>query len=166
MAGFRIIAPVRLKTGLAEAETGMGNLGFAQYCCPITLTGGGMTCQIASDALVAVSRDNTVVRRSVSKPKGQGTIKESWAVGDWNINISGIIVAESEEQLEECVQQLSSICALRESLEVTCRQLNEQHDITRIAVAQLQLPFTPGMLNQQFTIVAYSDSSYQLLEEI
>lgn len=30
----------------------------------------------------------------------------------------------------------------------------------------IQLPFTPGVGNQQFNISAYSDESYELLEEL
>ena len=146
---------------------GMGNLGFAQYRCPVTLEGGGMYCELAADPLIAVERANDVVRRSVAKPRRkEGTIKESWAVGDWQVTIAGVIVAETREELEKAVMELDAVCAVRESLEVTCPLLNDQYGITRLAVTQLQLPFTPGELNQQFTITALSDTSHELLEEL
>ena len=146
---------------------GMGNNGFAQFTCPVTLEGDDVYCELQSDPLIALQRDNDIARRSVAKPgKNEGTIKESWAVGDWEVNISGIIVAASEDELHEAVQELQWICAVRESLEVTCPPLNDQYDITRLAITQLQLPFTPGLLNQQFTITAISDTSHELLEEL
>ena len=146
---------------------GMGNYGFNEYRCPVTLEGDGVKVELKADPLIAVVRANDVVRRSVAKPRlKEGTVKESWAVGDWEVNISGIIVAASEDELHEAVQELQWICAVRESLEVTCPPLNDQYDITRLAITQLQLPFTPGLLNQQFTITALSDTSHELLEEL
>ena len=145
---------------------GMGNNGFAEYICPVTLEGGGMYCELQSDPLIAVQRDNEIARRSVAKPKKEGTIKESWAVGDWNVTISGIIVADTKDDLQMAVMALEAVCAVRESVAVTCPLLNEQYHIDHLAIGQLQLPFTPGELNQQFTITAYSDTSHQLLEEI
>lgn len=145
---------------------GMGNQGFAEYTCPVTLKGGGIEVELEADPLIAVGRQNEIARRSVAKPQREGTIKESWAVGDWEVNISGVIIAKTEEELWQSVRHLSWICAVRESLEVTCPPLNEQYDIMRLAITQLQFPFTPGLLNQQFTITAVSDTSYELLEEV
>ena len=145
---------------------GMGNKGFAEYSCPTTLVGGGLTVQLASDPVIAVGRGNEIARRSVAKPEKQGTIKESWAVGDWSVTIGGIIIAETEEDFLLAVDELQTICAVRESVEVTCNILNYLYGITRIAIERLDLPFTPGMFNQQFTITAYSDTSYELLEEV
>ena len=145
---------------------GMGNRGFAEYTCPVTLKGGGIEVELEADPLIAVGRQNEITRRSVAKPKQEGTIKESWAVGGWSVSISGVIIAETEEELWQSVRQLQWICTVRESLEVTCPPLNEQYDIMRLAIASLQLPFTPGELNQQFTITAYSDTSHELLEEL
>lgn len=145
---------------------GMGNKGFAEYACPVTLKGGGLELDLEADPMIAVGRQNEVVCRSVAKPKKDGTIKESWAVGDWSVSIGGIIIAQTEEELWQSVNQLSQICAVRESLEITCPPLNEQYDIFRLAITNLQLPFTPGLLNQQFTITALSDTSHELLEEV
>lgn len=158
-----------LRQAVAEEipqPTGMGSLGWSEYTCPVVLDGGGLHCRIMSDPLIAVGRGNEIARRSVAKPKREGTIKENWAVGDWNVNISGIIIAKTVEEMQAAVRELSAICAVRESVEITCPPLNDIHDITRIAIADLQLPFTPGELNQQFTITAYSDTSYELLEEL
>ena len=145
---------------------GMGNKGFAEYVCPVTLKGGGIEVELEADPLIALSRQNEVACRSVAKPQKDGTVKESWAVGDWSVAISGVIIAQTEEELWQSVRQLSWICEVRESLEVKCPPLHEQYDITHLAVTQLQLPFTPGRLNQQFTIQALSDTSHKLLEEI
>lgn len=145
---------------------GMGNSGFLQYRCPVTLVGDGVTVRLAADPLISVERANDVVRRSVAKPRHEGTVKESWGVGDWQVTIAGVIIAETREELQERVQELQWICAVRESLETICPLLNDQYDIARLAITQLQLPFTPGELNQQFTITALSDTSHQLLEEI
>lgn len=145
---------------------GLGNSGFSEFTCPVTLIGGGLRCDLKSDPLIAVSRSNDIACRNVAKPRMHGSIKESWAIGDWEVTIGGVIVADSVDELSEAVRELSEICAVRESLEVTCEMLNDQYDITRIAVKDLQLPFTQGELNQQFSITALSDSSYELLEEV
>ena len=166
MPGFNVIVK-KAMAGSNPMPEGMGNRGFAEYRCPVTLEGGGMYCELASDPLIAVSRQNEIAKRSVAKPRWkEGTIKESWAVGDWSVTISGIIVADSEEQLEQAVMELDAVCAVRQSVEVTCPVLNRQYGITRLAIESLQLPFTPGELNQQFTIQAVSDTSHELLEEV
>ena len=146
---------------------GMGNNGFAQFTCPVTLEGDDVYCELQSDPLIALQRDNEIARRSVAKPRrNEGTIKENWAVGDYNVTISGVIVATNKEELEQAVMAIDGVCRERKSVRVTCPLLNEQYGITHIAIGQLQLPFTPGELNQQFTITAWSDTSHQLLEEI
>lgn len=146
---------------------GMGNNGFAQFTCPVTLEGDDVYCELQSDPLIALQRDNEIARRSVAKPRrNEGTIKENWAVGDYNVTISGVIVATTKEELEQAVMAVDGVCSERKSVRVTCPLLNEQYGITHLAIGQLQLPFTPGELNQQFTITAWSDTSHQLLEEI
>lgn len=158
-----------MRLALAKAwpmPKGMGNCGFAEYSCPVTLKGEGLDVNLDADPLIAVSRTNNVVCRSVAKPQKQGTVKESWSVGDWEITIVGVIIAETKEELWQSVLQLRWVSEMRESLEITCPPLNEQYDITRIAVKQLQLPFTEGELNQQFTITALSDTSHELLEKL
>lgn len=146
---------------------GMGNNGFAQFTCPVTLEGDDVYCELQSDPLIALQRDNEIARRSVAKPRrNEGTIKENWAVGDYNVTISGVIIATTKEELEQAVMAVDGVCSERKSVRVTCPLLNEQYGITHLAIGQLQLPFTPGELNQQFTITAWSDTSHQLLEEI
>ena len=154
------------KRDYGNLPQGMGNRGFLQYRCPVTLVGDGVTVRLAADPLISVERANDVVRRSVAKPRHEGTVKESWGVGDWQVTIAGVIIAETREELQERVQELQWICAVRESLETICPLLNDQYDITRLAITQLQLPFTPGELNQQFTITAWSDTSHELLEKL
>ena len=139
---------------------GMGNSGFIEYKCPVTLEGSWLKCELKSDPLITVSRPNEIKCRSIAKPVSAGTVKESWAVGDWEVTI-----ADTEDELLEHVQLLSEICKLRESLEVTCLPLFNL-GIFSLAVKQLQLPFTPGLLNQQFTITALSDTSHELLEKL
>lgn len=158
-----------MRRAIAETKpmpNGMGNFGFADYYSPVTLKGDGLDVNLDADPLIAVARANNIVCRSVAKPKKDGTIKESWAVGDWDITIAGVIIAETKEELWHSVEQLCLISEKRQSLEITCPPINEQYGITRIAVKQLQLPFTEGELNQQFTITALSDTSHELLEEL
>lgn len=144
----------------------MWDKGFVEYSCPVTLSGSGKVCNLQSDPLIAVSRANDIAKRSVAKPSNPGTIKESWAVGDWRITISGVVIAKTKEDLANAIREISDICALRESVAVTCNVLNALYNVTNIAIEDLQLPFTPGMLNQQFSITAVSDTSHKLLEEI
>lgn len=145
---------------------GMENKGVYEYTCPVTLSGGGMTYRLKSDPIIAVSRANEIVKRSVAKPKNDGSIKESWAVGDWKVVIGGVIIAETKEELKEHVKFLVKMSALRQSLDVTCNVLNDLYDIISVAIEDLQMPATPGMLNQEFIISAVSDKSFELLEEL
>jgi hypothetical protein len=52
-----------------------------------------------------------------------------------------------------------------ESVHIVCDLLNNVFEITRIAIESYDFPFTKGIENQAFTIKAYSDDNYQLLEE-
>ena len=45
---------------------GMGNNGFAQFTCPVTLEGDDVYCELQSDPLIALQRDNEIARRSVN----------------------------------------------------------------------------------------------------
>lgn len=158
---------IREKAGKRfKIAEGMGNFGFDDYVCKVTLEAGGRKVLIGSDVLIAVSRQNEIARRMVAKPKMRGTIKESWAVGDWEVNLSGVIISENKDDFERMVKELTEICEVRESVSVTCDALNALYDITKIAIRGIQLPFTPGVGNQQFNISAYSDESYELLEEL
>lgn len=145
---------------------GMGNAGFSEFVCPVTLEGNGLQVRLASDPIIAVSRQNEIAKRSVAKPRMRGSVKESWAVGDWDVNLSGVIIAESQDELERQIRELTEICAVRESVSVTCPPLNDLYDITKLAIRSIQFPATPGECNQQFNISAYSDESYELLEEL
>ena len=83
------------------------------------------------------------------------------------MNISGVIIAEDAVKLAEHLSNLRKVCNMAESVEIVSEFLNNPSTfgINRIAIESYNFPFTKGLENQSFTIKAYSDDSYMLLEE-
>lgn len=117
---------------------------------------------LPTDPKVSVSGGNSIVMREIADGSIRGTVKELWRHNDWQIVISGILMEDDFNTLEYYMQRLVELCNARENLIITCKQLNDTFDITRIAVTSLRFDATDGEGNQIFTITAVSDDSYNL----
>jgi hypothetical protein len=122
--------------------------------------------QLPLDPLISVSGKNIIRRRYVAKSKMRGSIKETWSQDDYEITIAGLLQNNEDP---DCVNwemfRLRDYLEAPESVHIVCDLLNNVFEITRIAIESYDFPFTKGMENQAFTIKAYSDDNYQLLEE-
>lgn len=127
------------------------------------------------DPIIAVSGKNIITRRYVAKMRVQregeatlrnGSVKESWSQDDYDITISGVLIGDNAEELNEQVQDLQSILVCGESLAVVNDLLNDGYGITHLVVDSFQFPHTKGLRNQAYTIKCYSDSSINILEEV
>ncbi|MCL2290826.1 MAG: DUF6046 domain-containing protein [Bacteroidetes bacterium] len=121
--------------------------------------------QLPLDPLISVSGKNIIRRRYVAKSKMRGSIKETWSQDDFEITIAGLLQAEDEEKMNEYIKTIREICECKESVTIKCGILMDVFETTRIAIESYDFPFTKGIENQAFTIKAYSDDNYQLLEE-
>ena len=119
------------------------------------------------DPRISVSGKNVVVKRDVMKHTGsntiRGSVKELWSVGDYDINIEGILIGSNGEYPTEAVQRLVNICESREPVIISNDNLNNPLDIQRIVIESYDFPFTKGLNNQVFSIQATSDVQYSLL---
>ena len=100
------------------------------------------------------------MKKPVSKGTVRGTIKERWAQGDYQVNISGILMGENGYP-EADVKRLRQFC---EASRVLVKSpLLEMFSINQIVVESWSIPHTSGRSNQAFTISALSDDIYRLL---
>ena len=121
--------------------------------------------QLPLDPLISISGKNIIRRRYVAKSKMRGSIKETWSQDDYEITIAGLLQNEDQQYLNDDILTLTKYLEAAESVHIVCDLLNNVFDITRIAIESYGFPFTKGIENQTFTIKAYSDDNYQLLEE-
>lgn len=144
----------RLASGLVENTN---------WIVPLTFKAVGLDdFKFPIDPIISLSSKNIITRRYVNKSKTRGSIKERWSQDDWEITISGVIVAAKEVFPIETVKALRKYCDAPKSVEVVCELFNEM-DILRIAIESIDFPFTKGVENQAFVIKAYSDGDYDLL---
>lgn len=151
-----------------KMEKGLSNLGDNFFQCPLSFMIDGVEWRLPVDPLVSVSGKNVIKRRYVAKSSNRGSIKECWSQDDYDVNISGVIIAEDAVKLAEHLSNLRKVCNMAESVEIVSEFLNNPSTfgINRIAIESYDFPFTKGLENQSFTIKAYSDDSYKLLEEV
>lgn len=117
------------------------------------------------EPLISIDGKNILVKRNVAKRKnGFGTIKEYWTQDDYSINIQGLITDSSREYdyPREDLVTLTKYCNAKEPLDVKCPIL-ELLGINRIVIESFSLPFTKGPENQNFSIIALSDTDWSLI---
>ena len=150
-----------------KSTEGLSNLGDNFFQCPLSFMIDGEEWRLPVDPLVSVNGKNVIKRRYVAKSSNRGSIKECWSQDDYDVNISGVIIAEDAVKLAEHLSNLRKVCNMAESVEIVSEFLNNPSTfgINCIAIESYDFPFTKGLENQSFTIKAYSDDSYMLLEE-
>jgi hypothetical protein len=120
------------------------------------------------DPVISVTGKNTIVRRSVLKTNEhtvrRGTVKEIWSQDDYEVNIAGVFIGESNKLPQNELFRLRKYCETRKIIQIRSRLLRI-FGITRLAIEDFSLPFTKGMENQMYTIKAYSDDLFELLVE-
>lgn len=155
----------------AKAREGLANLGDNFFQCPLSFDIDGVEWRLPVDPLISVNGKNVIKRRYVSKAGKdgrRGSVKECWSQDDYDITIAGVLIAEDNASLIEMLNNLQKVYQKAEAVSVYCEFLNNANTfgIQKIAIESYDFPFTKGMENQSFTIKAYSDDSYELLEEI
>lgn len=120
------------------------------------------------EPLVAVRGRNVITRRLVSKYNQQtfGSVKELWTKDDYEIIITGMLYEHTkpDELPAEMITRFNALCSLRKPLIVRCALL-EAVGVNQIVIQDWELPPTPGIEFQAFTIRAFSDQNFNLLIE-
>ena len=112
---------------------------------------------------ISVAGKNVVIKRNVAKAKNlAGSIKERWTQDDWEITIEGIFTnPETNRYPKDDIEKLKTICEANEVIDVECR-LFAALGITKMVIEDYELPYTKGPENQEWSIKAYSDRSWEL----
>lgn len=123
--------------------------------------------ELPIEPVISISCKNIIVRRNVLKQDNtnttRGSIKETWAQDDYEVNISGLFMSNENGSLpEDDIRKLRSICEARQTIDVQS-ELFTLFDITKIAIEDYSFPYTKGMENQMFSIKGYSDEMVKLL---
>lgn len=122
---------------------------------------GGEWWLFPYEPLITLHGTNIIVKKQVSKGSVRGTIKERWSQGDYQVNISGILMGAGNAYPEDDVKQLRAFCEAGKILVKS--PLLEIFSINQIVVESWSIPFTAGVSNQAYTIDALSDDIYKLL---
>ncbi|NIJ45063.1 hypothetical protein FHR24_001502 [Wenyingzhuangia heitensis] len=124
------------------------------------------------EPLISVNGKNNITRRKVAKAKNlEGTVKEHWSRGDYDITITGVLLGDKEVgDVAECFpkedfESLKQCMTAAKSIQVKCEIL-QLSGINNIVIEDFSWPFTKGENVQAYEIKAYSDSSFKLLLDI
>ena len=149
-------------------EIGTRILGATTFQAPVKLrletAPESDTFLLPVDPVIGINGRNVITRRYVAKSKSRGSIKELWSQDDYDISISGVLCEDKDKSLNDYLKLLQKYCNANESIHITCDVLNNGLGITRIAIESYDFPFTKGKEYQSFSIKAYSDESFQLLD--
>lgn len=163
-------ATIEADEGLkSKLNAGLAAIAQSNFQVPVTLKldtqAAGFTLPV--DPIISLSGKNIITRRYVSKSSKAGSIKERWSQDDWDITISGALIADDEASLGEQCAALREICEQgKNGVSITCDLLNSYMGIYRMVIEQFDFPFTKGIENQAFSIKGYSDDVYSLLIEL
>jgi len=157
----------------AELWTADKPLSEEQQFFPFTFVGpDGVRYLLPYEPMISITGKNNIVRRNVAKAKGLiGSIKERWSQGDYEINITGVLIGSVlTGNVEECYprkdfERLRDFMTKPKDLTVYCEPL-QLLGINKIVIEDFSYPFTKGENVQAYSIKAYSDFAYNLLLDI
>ena len=99
-------------------------------------------------------------KRTVSKGRVRGTVKERWTQDDYALDIDGVLMSQGGYPSAD-VARLRRMCEAGR-LQARCPLL-EIFSISQIVVESWSFPFTSGPKNQAYRISASSDDIFKLL---
>ncbi len=126
------------------------------------------------EPMLNISSANNIVERTVAKAgndiKYQGTVKERWSRGDYEIKITGVLIGSIlTGDVSQCFpksdfEKLRDILESRKSWGIQSEPL-QLLGISKIVVYDMNFPFTKGENVQAYEISVKSDFDYNLLLE-
>ena len=126
------------------------------------------------EPMLSITSANNIVERTVAKAgddiKYQGTVKERWSRGDYEIKITGVLIGSIlTGDVSQCYpksdfEKLRDILESRKSWGIECEPL-QLLGISKIVVYDMNFPFTKGENVQAYEISVKSDFDYNLLLE-
>jgi hypothetical protein len=138
--GIKMVAPVRI---------GLKRDGSDIWTLPI-------------EPLVSIEASKTIVRRSIAKARGVGTVKEQWNQDDYSISIEGTLIGTDGKFPETDFNKLQNLLKAGQSL-VIQSLLFDLLGIGQLCIEKWNYPHTPGLENQNYTFSGYSDQDFELV---
>jgi hypothetical protein len=137
----------------AEQETLMGTVLFM----PCRLDGW----QLPNEPMISISGSNNVIKTSID---GEGTFKEFYSKGDWEITIKGIAINEEDDNYpEEQVRRLRALIDKRRNIKIV-NALATIFGIEKLVIEKYGFPpieGAPSMQPYEFSCV--SDRDFELV---
>lgn len=121
---------------------------------------GGQWWLLPYEPLISITGKNTIAKRTVSKGRVRGTVKERWSQDDYALDIDGVLMSQGGYPSAD-VARLRRMCEAGR-LQARCPLL-EIFSISQIVVESWSFPFTSGPQNQAYRISASSDDIFKLL---
>ena len=141
---------------------------------PFTFIDGKNRYTLPYEPMISISSANNIVERTVAKAGSdaqyEGTVKERWSRGDWEIKITGVLIGSiltgdvSQCYPKEGFEKLKNFLEGKSSWMVYCEPL-QLLGINRIVIEEMSFPFTKGENVQAYEISALSDFDFNLLLE-
>lgn len=141
---------------------------------PFTFIDGKNRYTLPYEPMISISSANNIVERTVAKAGNdaqyEGTVKERWSRGDWEIKITGVLIGSIlTGDVSQCFpksdfEKLRDILQRRKNWKINCSPL-ELLGINSIVIYDMNFPFTKGENVQAYEITAKSDFDYNLLLE-
>ncbi|MAX81751.1 MAG: hypothetical protein CL843_16435 [Crocinitomicaceae bacterium] len=122
--------------------------------------------KLPNEPLVTVRASKKIIETEIDSndPSYQGTFKELFSVGDWEVTIQGIVFNEdnSEDIPEKEIRKLRKLFLERKSLPVKNRLL-DIYKITRLAIYDFEADSMEGQIDAQaYTLKCKSDMLWNL----
>ena len=139
---------------------------------PFTFIAGKNRYTLPYAPMISISSANNIVERTVAKAGNdaqyEGTVKERWSRGDYEIKITGVLIGSIlTGDVSQCFpksdfEKLRDILQLRKNWKINCSPL-ELLGINSIVIYDMNFPFTKGENVQAYEITAKSDFDFNLL---
>lgn len=113
-------------------------------------------------ALFSVNQVKNVVRTSINGR--DGTIKEYIGLGDYQINIKGVICGANGVYPVDEVENLMNFLVYDQSIPISSKYLNEVFDVFEVVIMDYELPqMEGGQSYQKFEINCVSEKPVEIL---
>jgi hypothetical protein len=152
-----------LGTVSAFAEEFKSNVLGIEMILPLTLSIPNLEWKLEVEPIISIRGSNKIVRRYPNRSEGRGSIKEKWSSDDYQVNIKGFCLEPIESIYPESqVKKLRQILEYKGNVQVE-NPLLRIFGIQNISINTFDIPHTPGLTIQQFTINAFSDLLFNSL---
>ena len=111
------------------------------------------------DPLVSVAPSTKIVTRQIAKYDGnlRGTVKEKWAMDDWSIKLSALLMTDETKCIDDYIKDLRKFVEYDKPFQILCPYLIDAYGITYAVIESCDFPFTQGKENQTVALTLRSD---------